>query len=85
MSIADHFYHKPEADFVRTYDTQTARSQFQVSLVLILILILAAFVLDFLVHSDAVTNEPVKSSPARAPQVHVASDLFGQVSFDARL
>jgi hypothetical protein len=52
MSIADHFYHAPDAGFVRSYDSQAARRQFQVSLVLILVLAVAAFALGLLVRFD---------------------------------
>jgi hypothetical protein len=53
MSIADHFRRVPDAGFVRSYDPQAARRQFQISLVLILILTLAAFSLGLLVRFDA--------------------------------
>ncbi|MGH6818832.1 MAG: hypothetical protein ACREC1_08690 [Methylovirgula sp.] len=56
MSIADHFAPAPDAGFVRSYDSQAARRQFQISLVLILILTLAAFVLGFSVQFDAPTG-----------------------------
>ncbi|HLH10567.1 MAG TPA: hypothetical protein VKV77_01670 [Methylovirgula sp.] len=65
MSIADHFDHAPDAGFVRSYDSQAARRQFQISLVLILILTLAAFALGLLVRFD----EPAGSN-APAPATH---------------
>jgi len=55
MSIADHFYHAPDAGFVRSYDSKAARRQFQVSVVLILVLALAAFALGLLVRFDQPT------------------------------
>ncbi|MGB8277572.1 MAG: hypothetical protein WCF20_06545 [Methylovirgula sp.] len=76
MSIADHFYHAPDAGFVRSYDSQAARRQFQVSLVLILILALAAFALGLLVHFDepASVTHP---APNKVHQVHFADVMSG--------
>lgn len=71
MSIADHFYHAPDAGFVRAYDPRAARRQFQVSLVLILILAMAAFALGMLVRFD----EPGSVShpgPSKIHEVHFA-------------
>jgi len=64
MSIADHFYHAPDAGFVRSYDSQAARRQFQVSLVLILVLAIAAFALGLLVRFDQPTasDHPMQQS-----------------------
>jgi hypothetical protein len=53
MSITDHFRRVPDAGFVRAYDAQAARRQFQISLILILILALAAFSLGILVRFNA--------------------------------
>lgn len=58
MSIADHFDHAPDAEFVRSYNSQVARRQFQISLALILVLSLAAFTLGFLLRFD----EPVREA-----------------------
>jgi hypothetical protein len=70
MSIADHFDHAPDAGFIRSYDSQAARRQFQVSLVLILILTLAAFALGLLVRFDAPAGQV---NPAPIPhEVHFA-------------
>jgi hypothetical protein len=52
MSVADHFYHKLDAGFVREYDALSARRQFQVSLILILVLAAAAVVLGILSQLD---------------------------------
>lgn len=71
MSIADHFYHTPDAGFVRSYDSHAARRQFQVSLALIMILALAAFALGMLVRFD----EPVSinhHAPVKIHEVHFA-------------
>lgn len=74
MSIADHFFHAPDAGFVRSYDSQAARRQFQVSLVLILVLALAAFALGLLVRFDdpSASDHPV---PQRGHEVHFAHVL----------
>jgi hypothetical protein len=70
MSIADHFDPAPDAGFVRSYDCHAARRQFQVSLVLILTLTLAAFALGFLLQFDPPTGA------GRPPlhEVHFASN-----------
>lgn len=76
MSIADHFFHAPDAGFVRTYDSQAARRQFQVSVALILILAVAAFALGLLVRFD----EPVSGSrpaPSEVHDVHFAELVTG--------
>jgi hypothetical protein len=65
MSIAEHFDSAPDAGFVRSYDSQAARRQFQISLALILILTLAAFTLGLLVRFDA---PAAQANPA--PSVH---------------
>jgi hypothetical protein len=58
MSIADHFVRDGDAGFVRSYDSQAARRQFQISLVLILILTGAAFALGLLVRFDEPAASP---------------------------
>lgn len=45
MSIADHFDHKPDVGFVRSYDLQAARRQLQVSLMLLAVMVVAALAL----------------------------------------
>ena len=42
MSIADHFDHRSDAGFVRAYDAQAARRQFQISIMLVAVLAIAA-------------------------------------------
>jgi hypothetical protein len=74
MSIADHFDHAPDAGFVRSYDSQAARRQFQISLVLILILTIAAFALGLLVRFDEPAGNINTPSPA-AHEVHFAGSL----------
>jgi hypothetical protein len=75
MSVADHFDHTPDAAFVRAYDKQTARRQFQISLILILVLSFAAFALGLLVRLDAGASESVKPPPTRVDRVQFASSL----------
>jgi hypothetical protein len=75
MSIADHFDHTPDAGFIRTYDAQTARRQFQVSVVLIVVLALAAFALGLLVRFDEPAGSAAPASPAKASEVHFAGVL----------
>jgi Tfp pilus assembly protein PilN len=62
MAVVDHFKHKTDAGFVRTYDAQAARRQFQVSVLLVFILAIAVFALGVLVRfnvpaSVAETNQ----------------------------
>jgi two-component system, OmpR family, phosphate regulon sensor histidine kinase PhoR len=73
MSAATHFHHAPVAARVRVYDTQAARRQFQISMILILILIFAAFAFGHLVRFDAIKGDPVTGTPSRAHQVEFAS------------
>lgn len=79
MSIADHFYHAPDAGFVRSYDSRAARRQFQVSLALIVILALAAFALGLLVRFDEPATA-VPTSPTKVHEVH-----FAQLTTDLRV
>jgi hypothetical protein len=83
MSVADHFDHTPDAGFVRAYDFQAARRQFQVSVVLILVLAIAAFLLGMLVRFDPPAGDQVKPLPTRSHQVHFA-DAFPALSIDGR-
>jgi hypothetical protein len=71
MSVADNFDQIPDAGYVRAYDSQAARRQFQVSLVLIVILAVAAFVLGILFRFEQPT-ETVKPGPVETHQVHFA-------------
>jgi hypothetical protein len=75
MSIAEHFDHTPDAGFIRTYDGHTARRQFQVSVVLIVVLALAAFALGLLVRFDQPAGQIPPASPAKASEVHFAGSL----------
>jgi hypothetical protein len=79
MSVADHFDHTPDAGFVRAYDFQAARRQFQVSVVLILVLAAAAFVLGMLVRfdppADQGTLDQNRSPSYSTHQVHFAQEV----------
>ena len=52
MSVADNFDQIPDAGFVRQYDANSARRQFNVSLMLILVIALAASAIGLLVRFD---------------------------------
>lgn len=71
MSIADHFEHTPDAGFVRNYDSSSARRQFNVSLILIVVLALAASALGFLVRFDQPTENTLQAT--QAPPAYVGS------------
>jgi hypothetical protein len=74
MSVADNFDQIPDAGFVRAYDSQAARRQFQVSLVLIVVLAITAFVLGVLVRFEQ-PAETLKPVPAKSHEVHFAGSL----------
>ena len=82
MSIADHFDHTPDAGFVRSYDSRSARRQFQVSLALVVILGISAFVLGLLVRFDPPAG--VSQAPVAAHDVHFAGGVPGLLSFAPR-
>ena len=52
MSIADHFEQAPDARFIRDYDSNVARRQFNMSLTLVVVIALAAASLAALVRFD---------------------------------
>jgi hypothetical protein len=64
MSIADHFEHTPDASFVRRYDSSSARRQFQLSLVLMIVLAVAAFALGTLIRFDDAAAAGSNVAPA---------------------
>ncbi|HYP58532.1 MAG TPA: hypothetical protein VEQ35_09650 [Beijerinckia sp.] len=76
MSIADHFDHSPDAGFIRYYNAQAARRQFQVSVILVFVLAMAAFALGLLVRFDAPVTAP-PSIPSKASGVSLAAHLPG--------
>jgi hypothetical protein len=63
MSIADHFDHTPDAGFVRNYDSGSARRQFNVSLMLVAVIAVAALALGFLVRFDQSVGDRAAVSP----------------------
>lgn len=67
MSIADHFDHAPDAGFVRDYDSSSARRQFNVSLVLITVIALAATALGFLIRFDGPSHGSYPSMATEPP------------------
>ncbi len=48
MSIADHFDNRSDAGFIRAYDAHAARRQFQISVMLVVVLGIAALALAVL-------------------------------------
>lgn len=66
MSIADHFDHTPDAGFVRNYDSGSARRQFNVSLILVVVIGVAASALGMLVNFDqpAADTAPALVTPS---------------------
>jgi hypothetical protein len=74
MSVADNFDQIPDAGFVRAYDSQAARRQFQVSVVLIVVLAVAAFFLGILVRFEQ-PIETMKPVPVKTNEVHFAGSL----------
>lgn len=67
MSIADHFEHAPDAGFVRDYDRDSARHQFNVSLVLVVVLALAVTALGFLINFDGPGHVPDAAGVSNVP------------------
>jgi hypothetical protein len=67
MSIADHFEQIPDAGFVRTYDSGSARRQFNVSLLLIVSIAVAASALAFIVRFDRPATAAMTDSTAATP------------------
>lgn len=59
MSIADHFDPAPDAAFIRKYDSKTARRQFNMSIVLVGVISMAAAALAFVVRFDTPADNTV--------------------------
>ncbi len=72
MSIADHFEQAPDARFIRDFDSNVARRQFNISLTLIVVIALAATSLAFLVRFDG-------------PNSHAAAGLATPPSYAGHL
>lgn len=76
MPIAGHFHRKPDDGFVRGFDAQSAKRQFQVSVILIFILALAALALGALARFDQPT------APAYPAAVRTSSAHFAETALD---
>ena len=74
MSIADHFENIPEAGFTRNWDAGSARRQFNMSLVLIGALAMAAVVLGL-----SLRFEPPASTNTARSAVMVDSSFAGKL------
>ncbi|HUI21357.1 MAG TPA: hypothetical protein VLZ74_09970 [Methylocella sp.] len=75
MSIADHFDNRADAGFVRAYDAQAARRQFQISIVLLAVLALAAGAIGLVARLDRPAN-PGRVSAAIMSNSQVAETLL---------
>jgi hypothetical protein len=63
MSLVDKFEHRLEPAFTRSFDPESARRQFRVSLLLVAAMALAAFILGFALPLNAPrTSPPVPAS-----------------------
>ncbi len=60
MSLADKFEHHTEPGYTRSFDRESARRQFHMSVVLVAAMALAAFVLGFL--SPVTPRQPLKQT-----------------------
>jgi hypothetical protein len=75
MSIADNFGQESNAGFVRAYDPRATRRQFQVSMMLVFVLALAAFALGLLAQLDWLAAMG-RSSTIQPGSTHVAETLL---------
>ena len=73
MSIADHFHHAPDAGFVRNFDSEAARRQFRVSMVLVVVIAAAAAALGAVVRFDGPVTAVSVAQPMTPP--HYAGRL----------
>lgn len=78
MSTADHFDHRSDAGFIRAYDAHAARRQFQISIVLVAVLALAASALGMLAQLD----RPI--TQGRSAAVTVSSHYVAETLLDIR-
>ena len=72
MSIAHNFDRSPDAGFTRSFDIESARRQFQLSLVLVLILAVATLMLGVMIRFDTPTSASI--SPIKPIETHYAGD-----------
>jgi hypothetical protein len=75
MSIANRFDPIADAGFTRSFDSQSARRQFQLSLVLVLILVAATFMLGIMIRFDTPTSVYSSASPLNASESHFAGKI----------
>ena len=66
MSVVDHFHKTPEAGFSRSWDAESARRQFNVSLALIAALAFAAGLLAYSLRIGPAPQVPVSHAVAQA-------------------
>ncbi|HUB65753.1 MAG TPA: hypothetical protein VL996_15120 [Methylocella sp.] len=78
MPIADPFNHRSDAGFIRAYDARAARRQFQISLVLVAVVALAAAALGMLTRLD----RPV--AMIRSPNVAASGQFVAETLLDNR-
>jgi hypothetical protein len=76
MSIADHFEQIPDASFIRGYDASTARRQFNLSLVLIAAIAMAAAALGSIVRFDS----PAASATTGSAFTATPPDYAGRIA-----
>ncbi|MFO1115624.1 MAG: hypothetical protein U1E28_08075 [Beijerinckiaceae bacterium] len=77
MSVVDHFHKAPEAGFSRSWDAESARRQFNVSLGLIAALAFAAGLLAFSLRLGPAPQVRVVQSPV--VQADSGSANFGKL------
>ncbi|MDE2363167.1 MAG: hypothetical protein KGM42_10865 [Hyphomicrobiales bacterium] len=73
MSVVDHFHKTPDAGFSRSWDAESARRQFNVSLALIAAL---AFAAGLLAYSLRIGPAPI-SAPHALVQADTGTGAFG--------
>ncbi len=67
MSIADHFEHVPNAGLTQNFDSNSARRQFDVSLVLIVVVAMAALALGMFVRFERPAHTTASVAAPAAP------------------
>ncbi|MEA2834507.1 MAG: hypothetical protein QOG66_2709 [Methylobacteriaceae bacterium] len=72
MSIANNFDRSPDAGFTRSFDAESARRQFQLSLVLVLILAVATLMLGVMIRFDTPISASI--SPIKPIETHYAGE-----------
>jgi hypothetical protein len=77
MSLASNFDRTPDAGFSRSFDVQSARRQLQLSVILVLILAVATFMLGAMIRFDAPLSASI--SPITPVETHYAGDRLVQL------